>query len=180
MKAGKNQERGLESVSHFFFSAPEPSVVKERVTIQAAARTLGVSKGTIITYLDKGLLTRIKVDGRIYVEMDEVRSFGGFEKKVSGLPAAALGAKGEELERLKSELDNLRQNLQAQTSELAETKIRIKQLEKNQQEGLVYLNRAKDSDDNNSAGEIRARLLAVEEELKRLDRSWWKRLLEGV
>jgi hypothetical protein len=200
MKPRKNQERGLERVSHFFLSAPEPSVVKERVTIPVAARTLGVSKGTIITYLNKGLLTRIKEDGRIYVEMDEVRSLdepkkavagsterdqceqplthlAQFEKKRQGLPAAALEAKHKELERLKSELDDLRQNLLAQTSELAETKIRIKQLEKNQQKGLLHLNRANDSDAHNSAGEMRVRLLAVEEELKRLDRSWWKRLL---
>jgi hypothetical protein len=180
MKARKNQERGLERVSHFFLSAPEPSVAKERVTIQVAARTLGVSKGTIITYLDKGLLRRIKEDGRVYVEMDEVRSLAGFAKKVSGLPATAREGKHKELERLKTELHNLRQNLQAQTSELAKTKIRIKQLEKNQQEGLWYLNRAKDSADHNSPGEMRARLLAVEEELKRLDRSWWKRLLADV
>ena len=84
MKAGKNQERGLESVSHFFLSDPEPSVVKERVTIQVAARTLGVSKGTIITYLNKGVLTRIKKDGAIYIEMDEVKKLGE-SKKWKGL-----------------------------------------------------------------------------------------------
>ena len=193
----------MERVCHFFLSAPEPSVVKERVTIQVAARTLGVSKGTIITYLNKGLLTRIKEDDRIYVEMDELRSLGKrergaaksterdqskqtltncgqFKKKRQSLPAAAREAKHKVLERLKSELDDLRQNLQAQTSELAETKIRVKQLEKNQQKGLLHLNRANDSDGHNSAGEIRARLLAVEEELKRVDRSWWKRLLADV
>ena len=54
---------------------------KERVTIQVAARALGVSKGTIINYLNKGLLTRIKDDGRIYIEMDEVRGLADSEKK---------------------------------------------------------------------------------------------------
>ena len=76
MKVRKNQERGLERVSHLFLSAPEPAMEKERVTIQAAAKTLGVSKGTIITYLNKGLLTRIKKDGSIYIDMDEVKSLG--------------------------------------------------------------------------------------------------------
>jgi hypothetical protein len=81
MKGRKNQKRGLDSISHFFLSVPKPSVEKERVTIQVAARALGVSKGTIINYLNKGLLTRIKDDGRIYIEMDEVRGLADSEKK---------------------------------------------------------------------------------------------------
>jgi len=199
MKAGKNQERGLESVSHFFLSAPEPSVAKERVTIQAAARTLGVSKGTIITYLNKGLLTRIKENGRIYVEMDEVRSlgerkrgaagligrdqstqplthFGQFEKKRQALPAAALEAKHKELERLRSELDDLRQNLQAQTGELVETKNKLRELEKEQKQRLLNLDRATGPSDHTSE-ETQARLCAVEEALKRLKHPSWRALL---
>jgi len=199
MKARKNQERGLERVSHFFLSAPEPSVVKERVTIQVAARTLGVSKGTIITYLNKGLLTRIKEDGRICVEMDEVRSLGErrrgaagstdkdqskeplthlgqFEKKRQGSLAAAPEAKHKELERLKSELDDLRQNLQAQTGELVETKSKLKELEKEQKKRLLNFDKATDVGDHKRE-ETQARLCAVEEELKRLKRPSWKELL---
>jgi len=199
MKASKNQERGLERVSHFFLSAPEPSVVKERVTIQVAARTLGVSKGTIITYLNKGLLTRIKEDGRIYLKMDEVRRLGErkrgaagsterdqskqpvthlgqFEKKRQGLPAAALEAKHKELDRLRSELHDLRQNLQAQTGELAETKRKLRELEKEQKKGLLNFDKATDTIDHKRE-ETQARLCAVEEELKRLKRSSPKELL---
>ena len=196
MKAGKNQERGLESVSHFFLSDPEPSVVKERVTIQVAARTLGVSKGTIITYLNKGLLTRIKENGRIYVEMDEVRSlgehkrgaagliergqskqplshFGQFEKKRQGLPAAALEAKHKELERLRSELHELRQNLQAQTGELAETKSKLRELEEEQKKRLLNFDRVT-GPSNHTRDETQARLSAVEQELKRLKYPSWR------
>jgi chromosome segregation ATPase len=170
MKERKNQKRGLESVSHFFLSAPKPCVEKKRVSIQVAARTLGVSKGTIITYLNKGLLTRIKEDGGIFIDMDEVRSLGDPGKKGAGLPAAAPEARRKELESLKAELDSLKENLQVKTSELAEANSRIKQLE-----GLLYVNRVRDDDDRNS-GEVSVRLVAVEKELKRLDRSWWKRL----
>ena len=170
MKGRKKQERGLESVSHFFLSAPEPSAEKERITIQVAARILGVSKGTIITYLNQGLLRRIKEDGHIYLAMDEVRSLAGSGKKVPGPPTAAPEAKHQELESLENELDSVKENLAVQTSELVKVKFRIELLE-----GLLNLNRAQDSDDHNS-GEIMARLLAVEEELKRVDRSWWKRL----
>ena len=170
MKGRKKQKRGLESVSHFFLSAPEPSVEKERLTIQMAARFLGVSKGTIITYLNKGLLRRIKEDGHIYIEMDEVRSLSGSGKRGSGPATAAPEAKDKELESLKIELDSLKQDLAGQTSEMVKAKFRIEQLE-----GLFNLNRAQDTNDHNS-GEIMARLLALEEELQRLDRSWWKRL----
>jgi len=196
MKVRKNQERGLERVSHLFLSGSEPAMEKERVTIQAAARTLGVSKGTIITYLNKGLLTRIKKDGRIYIEMDEVRSlregargaagsmprdqskqplnhFGQFEKEGQGQPAAALEAKHKELERLKSELDNLRQNLQTQTSELAETKTKLRQLEKEQKKGLLNFDKATEVNDNKRQ-DTQARLYAVEQELKRLKHPSWK------
>jgi transposase len=170
MKERKNQKRGLESVSHFFLSAPKPSVEKERVSIPVAARTLGVSKGTIITYLNKGLLTRIKENGSIFIDMAEVRSLGDPGKKGAGRPTAVQEARHKELENLRAELDSLKENLQIQTSELAEANSRIKQLE-----GLMYVNRVLDYDDRNS-GEVRVRPLAVEKELKRLGRSWWKRL----
>ena len=170
MKGRKKQKRGLESVSHFFLSAPQPSVEKKRITIQVAARMLEVSKGTIINYLNKGLLTRIKEDGHIYIDMDEVRSLGGLGKKVSGPPTAAAEANHQELASLKIELNSLKQDLATQTGELVKAKSRIDQLE-----GLFNLNRAQVSNDHKS-GEILARLLALEEELKRLDGSWWKGL----
>ena len=91
MKDRKNQGRGLAKVSHLFLSGPEPP--KEKVTIQVAARTLGVSKGTIITYLNKGLLTRIKEGGRIYVSMDEVRTLGDTKRKPQVKPSVTTSAK---------------------------------------------------------------------------------------
>ena len=79
MKDRKNQGRGLAKVSHLFLSGPEAP--KEKVSIQVAARTLGVSKGRIITYLNEGQLTRIKEAGRIYVSMDEVRALANTKRK---------------------------------------------------------------------------------------------------
>lgn len=131
MKGSKNQKRGLESVCHFFLSAPQPPVEKKKVTIQVAATTLGVSKGAVIDYLNKGLLTRIKENGRIFIEMDEVKSLDDSERKDSGLSPPGLEAKHKELERLKIELDTLKQDLRDHSSELAEVKIRIEQLEEN-------------------------------------------------
>ena len=85
MKDRKNQRRGLAKVSHLFLSGPEPP--KEKVTIQVAARALGVSKGTIITYLNKGLISRMKEGGRIYVSMDEVLTLGDTKRTPQVKPA---------------------------------------------------------------------------------------------
>ncbi|MGD9037943.1 MAG: helix-turn-helix domain-containing protein, partial [Syntrophobacterales bacterium] len=79
MKNSKNHGRGLAKVSHLFLSGPESP--KEKVSIQVAARELGVSKGTIITYLNTGQLTRIKEAGRIYVSMVEVRALAETKRK---------------------------------------------------------------------------------------------------
>ena len=130
MKGSKNQKRGLESVCHFFLSAPQPSVNKKKVTIEVAARTLGVSKGTVIDYLNRGLLTRIKENGRVFIELDEVKSLDDPERKRSALPTPRLEAKNQELKGLQIELDTLKQTLEDHSSELAEVKNRIEQLEK--------------------------------------------------
>ena len=130
MKGSKNQKRGLESVCHFFLSAPQPSVNKKKVTIEVAARTIGVSKGTVIDYLNRGLLTRIKENGRVFIELDEVKSLDDPERKRSALPTPRLEAKNQELKGLKIELDTLKQTLEDHSSELEEVKNRIEQLEK--------------------------------------------------
>jgi predicted site-specific integrase-resolvase len=130
MKGSKNEKRGLESVCHFFLSAPQPSVNKKKVTIEVAARTLGVSKGTVIDYLNRGLLRRIKENGRVFIELDEVKSLDDPERKRSALPTPRLEGKSQELKGLKTELDTLKQTLQDHSSELAEVKNRIEQLEK--------------------------------------------------
>jgi hypothetical protein len=92
MKGREKQGRGLAKVSHLFLSGPESP--QEKVTIQVAAKTLGVTKGTIITYFNEGLLTRIKEAGRIYISMDEVRTLGETKRrpqvKPSILPSAAM------------------------------------------------------------------------------------------
>jgi chromosome segregation ATPase len=173
MKNRKNHGRGLAKVSHLFLSGPESP--KEKVGIQVAARELGVSKGTIITYLNTGQLTRIKEAGRIYVSMVEVRALAETKRKqvkpsVTTLAErnkralvhkerhrpkrpvasvvleierkyllkykAALEAKDKQLEKLTFKVNELKQNLETQTSEWKGIQTRLKDLEKHQQELL--------------------------------------------
>lgn len=216
MKARKSRARGLAKVSHLFLSGSEPR--KEKVTIKMAAKALDVSKGTIVSYLNKGLLTRIKEGGSIYIALDEVRALGETNKKphakssvsksaksikkasvskkkgrAKGTPAsfglleserqyllkckAALEAKNKELETLKFQVNNLKRNLQTQSRELAGTKTKLWELEKYQQERLVDFKSRANADNKDLLEKTQARLLVVEEELKRLKRpSWWKEL----
>jgi vacuolar-type H+-ATPase subunit I/STV1 len=214
MKDRKNQGRGLAKVSHLFLSGPEP--LKEKVTIQVAAKTLGVSKGTIITYLNKGLLTRIKEGGRIYVSMDEVRTLGDSRRKPQVKPSvttsaernkrvsvnkrrdrskrpsasfglleserqylltckAALEAKDKELETLTFEVNTLKRNVKIQANELKGTETRLKELEKEQQKLLGELKKTIDANDHEKE-RTQARLLAVDDKVKRFRRPWWQEL----
>jgi hypothetical protein len=214
MKNRKNQGRGLAKVSHLFLSGPEPP--QEKVTIQVAARTLGVSKGTIITYLNKGLLTRIKEGGRIYVSMDEVRTLGDTKRKPQVKPSvttsakrnkrvsvnkererpkrplasfglleserqyllrckAALEAKDKELEKLTFEVNTLKSNLKIQANELKGTETRLRELEKERQKLLGEFKKTTDANDHEKE-RTQARLLAVDEKVKRLRRPWWQEL----
>jgi DNA-binding transcriptional MerR regulator len=213
MKDRKNQGRGLAKVSHLFLSGPESP--KEKVTIQVAAKNLGVSKGTIITYLNKGLLTRIKEGGRIYVSKDELLAFGDTKRKHQvkpfGTPSAerkkrasvkkekdrpkrplasfgmleserqyllrckaALEAKDTELEKLTFEVNELKQSVEIQSSEWKGTETRLTELEKGQRKRLGKFRNSTNADNQDLLENIQARLLGVEEEMKRLRRPWWQ------
>ncbi len=214
MKDRKNQGRGLAKVSHLFLSGPEPP--KEKVTIQVAARALGVSKGTIITYLNKGLISRMKEGGRIYVSMDEVLTLGDTKRKPQVKPAvttlanrdkrvsvnkererpkrpvasfglleserqyllrckAALEAKDTELETLTFEVNTLKRNLKIQANELKGTETRLRELEKERQKLLGEFKKTTDANDHEKE-RTQARLLAVDDKVKRLRRPWWQEL----
>jgi hypothetical protein len=112
MKGRKKQGRGLAKVSHLFLSGPEPSEPpEEKVTIQVAAKTLGVTKGTIITYLNKGQLTRIKEAGRIYVAVDEVRTLGETRRKHQVKPPVTASAERNKRASVNKERDRAKQPL---------------------------------------------------------------------
>jgi hypothetical protein len=213
MKERKDQRRGLAQVSHLFLSGPEPPM--EKVTIQVAARALGVSKGTIITYLNTGQLTRIKEAGRIYVSMDEVRAFADtkrkqvrpsvttsaernkrasvnrerdrpkrpvasvvleIERKYLLKYKAALEAKDKKLKKLTSEVAELKQNVEIRSNEWKEIQTRLRDLEKQQLEKLGEFTSTTNTRQQDLLEKIQARLLKVEEEMKRLGRPWWQEL----
>ena len=219
MKNPKNQARGLARVSHLFLSGPEPQ--KEKVTIRGAAKALGVSKGTIITYLNKGLLKRIKQGGNIYILKDEVKALGspdrrlhvsasvhgsgesdrmasvpddkgGSKKPLAGfglvetdrqyLPECktALESKDKELETLKFQVNNLKRKLEIQAGKLERTEKVLRKSARKLHKRLLDVNNTANANDQDLLQKTEARLLAVEEELKRLRRSQWRELFDHL
>jgi len=49
------------------------TTTSEKLTLQVAAKALDVSVRTVQRYIDKGLITKIKEDGKVYVIADEIR-----------------------------------------------------------------------------------------------------------
>lgn len=155
MKDRNYRARGIAKVSHLFLSSQESA--KEEVTIQLAAKTLNVSKDTVITYLNKGLLTRISRGDQVYLLMDEVRALRDGMRKIDAtvekdhykLLSANLGqpedlrqyllqfkaaseAEDNELQALRSGLTTLKRHLETQASELERSKTKLRELEKTQ------------------------------------------------
>ena len=219
MKNRKNQARGLARVSHLFLSGPETQ--GEKVTIRGAAKTLGVSKGTIITYLNKGLLKRINQGGNIYILKDEVQALRVPDRKLhvttsvrasgksdrmaaapddkggSKQPLASFGlvetdrqyliecktaleSKDKELETLKFQVNNLKRKLEIQASKLKSTDKVLRKLPKKLQERLLDVKNTENANDQDLLQKTEARLLVVEEELKRLRQSRWKELFDHL
>lgn len=80
MKDQKKQVRSIGELSRLFVSNQES--LREKVTIREAAKALNVTKGRIITYLNKKILTRIKENDQIYIPIDEIRALSESIKKL--------------------------------------------------------------------------------------------------
>jgi hypothetical protein len=109
MKARKSQARGMAKVSHLFLSGSEPR--KEKVTIQMAAKALKVSRGTIVSYLNKGLLTRIKEGGGIYIALDEVRALSETNKELHAKSSVSTSSESTSRASVTKKRDGLKRPL---------------------------------------------------------------------
>ena len=88
----------------------------------------------------------------------------------------ALQAKDTELESLKSKFNSLKRKLETQASELERAKARLQEMEKDQQEQPVDFKSTANANNLVLLKRTKARLLATEENLKRLSRPRWKEL----
>jgi hypothetical protein len=149
MTDSKKQARRTATVSHRLLSSQESP--KEKVTIRVAAKTLNLSKGKIITYLNQGILTRLKEGDRIYILMDELRALRDSVKKLD----------------VTTSIDK--------SSVRERTKAKLRELEKEQQKRPGDSRSTANANNQHLLEKTQASLLMVEE-LKSLRRPWWKEL----
>ena len=156
---------------------------EEKLTIQSAAKVLGVSRGTVVHYLNNGKLTRLKEGSKVYILMDEIKALlDGKEDKSVTTPVARSADTSEATAKaeIASEGDGTTFVLDREHYE--ELLTRVGQLELEKQNLLVYKKsmvetKAAISDKEKQLQRVEAKLLMMEEELRRIKKmGWWKRL----
>ncbi len=157
--------------------------LEEKITIQSAAKILGVSKGTVVHYLNNGSLTRLREGSKVYILMNEIRALldGKEDQRVASPvdtfadtiePAATAG--------LSSETDGT--TVRVDREHYEELLTRLGQLELEKQDLLVYKNsmvetKAAIYEKETQLEQVKAKLLMMEEELRRIKKmGLWKRL----
>jgi hypothetical protein len=154
-----------------------------KVTIQAAARTLGVSKGTVVHFLNNGKLTRIKEGSAVFVLMDEIEALLKAEKEPDVISPEVKAAESEAECVAESKVDDSGGvTVTVDRAHYEELLTRVGQLEVEKENLLVYKNSMVEtkgalSHKEKEFQQATAKLNMMEEELRRLKKmGWWKRV----
>ncbi len=155
----------------------------EKVTIRVAAKTLGVSKGTIVHYLNNGRLSRIKEGSTVYISTDEISRLLEAREDPGVITPKAKVAEGKHVVVTKvksSEGDGT--TVTVDRNHYEEILTRLGKLELENRNLIVY----KDSivktksvlnDRERELQKVTAKLHMMEEELRRLKKmGWWNRV----
>ena len=154
-----------------------------KVTIQAAARTLGVSKGTVVHFLNNGKLTRIKEGSAVFVLKDEIESLLKKEKEPDFVSPEVKAADTETVSTVESKVENSGgTTVTVERAHYEDLLTRVGQLEVEKENLLVYKNSMVEtkgalSHKEKEFQQAKAKLHMMEEELRRLKKmGWWKRV----
>jgi excisionase family DNA binding protein len=154
-----------------------------KITIQAAARTLGVSKGTVVHFLNNGKLTRIKEGSAVLVLVDEIEALLETEKKPDFITSEVKAAENEAVSAAKRKIgDSGGTTVTIDRAHYEELLTRVGQLEVEKENLLVYKKNMVEtkgalSHKEREFQQTKAKLHLVEEELRRLKKmGWWKRV----
>ena len=154
-----------------------------KVTIQAAARTLGVSKGTVVQFLNNGKLTRIKEGPAVFVLLDEIEALRDTKKEPDVISPEVKAAENEAVSTVDSKVDDSGGiTVTLDRAHYEELLTRVGQLEVEKENLLVYKNNMVEtkgalSHKEKEFQQARAKLHMMEEELRRLKKmGWWKRV----
>ena len=156
---------------------------EEKLTIQSAAKVLGVSRGTVVHYLNNGKLTRLKEGSKVYILMDEIKALlDGKEDKIVITQVARSADTSEATAKAKIASEGDGTTFVLDREHYEELLTRVGQLELEKQNLLVYKKsmvetKAAISDKEKQLQRVEAKLLMMEEELRRIKKmGWWKRL----
>ena len=154
-----------------------------KVTIQAAARTLGVSKGTVVHFLNNGKLTRIKEGSAVFVLKDEIEALIKTEKDPGVISPEIKAVESEAVSTAESKVDDSGEiTVTIDRTHYEELLTRVGQLEVEKENLLVYKNNMVEtkgalSHKEKEFQQAKAKLHMMEEELRRLKKmGWWKRV----
>ena len=154
-----------------------------KATIQAAARTLGVSKGTVVHFLNNGKLTRIKEGSAVFVLMDEIEALLETEKKPGVITPEVKTAESEAVSTAESKIgESGGTTITVDRAHYEEILTRVGQLEVEKENLLVYKKNMVEtkgalSHKETEFQQTKAKLHMMEEELRRLKKmGWWKRV----
>ena len=154
-----------------------------KVTIQAAARTLGVSKGTVVHFLNNGKLTRIKEGSAVFVLMDEIEALLKPEKELGVISPEVKATESEAVGTAESKVDDSGGiTVTVDRAHYEELLTRVGQLEVEKENLLVYKNNMVEtkgalSHKEKEFQQAKAKFHMMEEELRRLKKmGWWKRM----
>jgi excisionase family DNA binding protein len=155
---------------------------EEKVSIKVAAKALGVTKGTIVHYLNNGRLSRIKEGSTVYISADEInRLLEAREDSAVIAPKARVAeSKHVVVTKVKtSEGDGT--TVTVDRNHYEEILTRVAQLELENRNLLVYKDsmvkiKSVLSDREKELQEVTVKLHMMEEELRRLQKlGWWNR-----
>jgi excisionase family DNA binding protein len=156
----------------------------EKITIQAAAKALGVSRGTVVHYLNNGKLTRLKEGSTVYISLDEIHGLldRDHEQDISRHKSPA---EPEEItdSPVETAADD-RIHVTVDRAHYEELLTKLAQLELDKQNLLAYKDsivktKATLNDKEKELQQVKAKLHMMEEELRRLKKMGWLKRVFG-
>jgi excisionase family DNA binding protein len=162
---------------------------EEKITIQGAAKTLGVSRGTVVHYLNNGRLTRIKDGSKVYILMNEIKALRGRKEDRNAASSVGEPQGSDGITVIKDGEHSVGEprgsdgiTLTIDREHYEELLSRLGQLELEKEQLLEYKNSMVDTkaaliQREKGLQEAEAKLFMMEEELRRIKKmGWWRRL----
>ncbi len=150
------------------------------MTIQDAARLLGVSEGAVRKRVTRGTLKHDKEeDGRVYVYLDERDTRGVDAGVYSGVGGGVAHEPDALISQLRDEIVYLRDENRRKDEIIMQQAVTVRQLTAGQETRDAPESGAEASEGADSAEEPVGAQAGAQEPEERARRPWWRRILGG-